>query len=70
MKYSDEPDKFMDSEVELDDVVKRMMIIAGSPELYPDLARTQVGCCRLAVPYCKSFLPPSCYSETSSLPFR
>lgn len=41
MKYSEEPDKFMDSEVELDDVVKRMMIIAGSPELYPDLARTQ-----------------------------
>lgn len=41
MKYSDEPDKFMDSEVELDDVVKRMMIIAGSPELYPDLTRTQ-----------------------------
>lgn len=64
MKYCDEPDKFMDSEVELDDVVKRMMIIAGSPELYPDLARTQVGCCRRM--NCSSCLDPSCYSEKSS----
>jgi beta-catenin-like protein 1 len=42
MKYSEEPGKFMESEVDLDDAVKRMMVIAGSPELYPDFARTQV----------------------------
>lgn len=42
MKHSEEPQKFMDSELELDDVVKRLMIVAGSPELYPDLTRTQV----------------------------
>lgn len=45
MKYSDEPSKFMDSEVDLDDAVKRMMVVAGSPELYPDFARTQVLTC-------------------------
>jgi Catenin-beta-like, Arm-motif containing nuclear len=42
MKYSEEPSKFMESEVDLDDAVKRMMVIPGSPELYPDFARTQV----------------------------
>lgn len=43
MKYPDDPAKFLDSEVDLDDAVKRMMVVAGSPELYPDFARTQVG---------------------------
>lgn len=42
MKYAEEPGKFMESEVDLDDAVKRMMVVAGSPELYPDFARTQV----------------------------
>jgi Catenin-beta-like, Arm-motif containing nuclear len=49
MKYSEEPSKFMESEVDLDDAVKRMMVIPGSPELYPDFARTQVHtCCTLS----------------------
>lgn len=37
MKYSDTPEKFMDSEVELASEIKKLFVIAGSPELYPEL---------------------------------
>lgn len=39
MKYADQPDKFMDSEVDLDEDVRRLQAIAGNPELYPELIR-------------------------------
>ena len=39
-RYADEPQKFMESELDLDEEVKKLMAIAGSPELYPDLLRT------------------------------
>jgi len=34
-RYADQPEKFMDSELDLDEEVKKLMAIAGSPELYP-----------------------------------
>jgi len=37
MKHSEQPERFMDSEVELATEIKRLFIIAGSPELYPEL---------------------------------
>ncbi len=37
MKHADQADKFMDSEVELASEIKRLFVIAGSPELYPEL---------------------------------
>ncbi|XP_010940280.1 uncharacterized protein [Elaeis guineensis] len=37
MKYPDQPDKFADSEVELHEEIERLKILAGGPELYPDL---------------------------------
>ena len=39
-RYADEPQKFMESELDLDEEVKKLMAIAGSPELYPDFVRT------------------------------
>jgi beta-catenin-like protein 1 len=39
MKHSDNPEKFMASEVDLDEEVHRLQAIAGSPELYPELIR-------------------------------
>lgn len=39
MKYADQPDKFMESEVDLDEDVRRLQAIAGNPELYPELIR-------------------------------
>ncbi|KAK9819671.1 hypothetical protein WJX72_000948 [[Myrmecia] bisecta] len=39
MKHSDAPEKFMDSEVDLDESVRSLQAIAGSPELYPELIR-------------------------------
>ncbi|EFJ40460.1 hypothetical protein VOLCADRAFT_69464, partial [Volvox carteri f. nagariensis] len=37
LKYSDQPDKFLDSEVDLDEHIKSLLQVAGSPELYPVL---------------------------------
>lgn len=37
MKHPDAPDRFADSEVELHDEINRLRILAGAPELYPDL---------------------------------
>ncbi|EYU33960.1 hypothetical protein MIMGU_mgv1a004440mg [Erythranthe guttata] len=37
LKYPDNPDKFADSELELHDELQQLKILAGAPELYPDL---------------------------------
>ncbi|KAL3630375.1 hypothetical protein CASFOL_023359 [Castilleja foliolosa] len=37
LKYPDNPDKFADSEIELHDELQKLKILAGAPELYPDL---------------------------------
>eukprot|EP00262_Sarcandra_glabra_P004431 TRINITY_DN1544_c0_g7_i1.p1 TRINITY_DN1544_c0_g7~~TRINITY_DN1544_c0_g7_i1.p1 ORF type:complete len:573 (+),score=79.30 TRINITY_DN1544_c0_g7_i1:126-1721(+) len=37
MKYPDQPEKFADSEIELHDEIERLKILAGGPDLYPDL---------------------------------
>ncbi|KAH0462106.1 hypothetical protein IEQ34_009681 [Dendrobium chrysotoxum] len=37
MKYPEQPDKFADSEVELHEEIERLKILAGGPELYPEL---------------------------------
>ncbi|ERN09582.1 hypothetical protein AMTR_s00029p00164810 [Amborella trichopoda] len=39
MKYPDQPDKFADSEVELHEEIEKLKILAGAPELYPDLVQ-------------------------------
>ena len=38
IKYSDEPAKFMDSEIELNDDIQELYTLAASPELYPNLS--------------------------------
>jgi beta-catenin-like protein 1 len=37
VKFPDEPAKFVESEIELDDEIKRMHSIAAVPELYPQV---------------------------------
>lgn len=37
LKYPDQPDKFADSELELHDEIEKLKILAGGPELYPEL---------------------------------
>jgi len=39
VKFSDKPEKFMESEVELDEEIKKLHILATSPTLYPELVR-------------------------------
>ncbi|CAM6091003.1 unnamed protein product [Calypogeia fissa] len=39
MKYMEQPDKFVDSEVDLDDEVKKLHALATAPDLYPELVR-------------------------------
>jgi beta-catenin-like protein 1 len=39
MKYPDQPDKFMDSEIELDEQLKKLRLIAASPHLYPEVVK-------------------------------
>ena len=39
MKYADQPEKFMESEVDLDEEVQRLLAVAGSPELYPEFVK-------------------------------
>jgi len=34
-KFKDEPEKFMDSEIDLDEEIKNLQVIATAPELYP-----------------------------------
>ena len=40
MKYVDMPEKFMESEVDLDEEVQKLLAVAGSPELYPEFVQT------------------------------
>jgi beta-catenin-like protein 1 len=42
MKYADQPDKFLESEADLDEAVKAMLVVATAPDLYPELARRWV----------------------------
>lgn len=37
LKYPDHPDKFADSELDLHDELQKLKVLAGGPELYPDL---------------------------------
>ncbi|EFN51521.1 hypothetical protein CHLNCDRAFT_27908, partial [Chlorella variabilis] len=37
MKYAEAPDKFMESEADLDEAVKAMLVVASAPDLYPEL---------------------------------
>lgn len=37
MKHGDNPERFMDSEVDLATEIKRLFVVASSPELYPEL---------------------------------
>ena len=39
MKHAEEPAKFLESEVELDEEVHRLHALAGAPQLYPELVR-------------------------------
>lgn len=39
MKYMDQPDKFVESEVDLDEEIKKMHSLAAAPDLYPELVR-------------------------------
>ena len=40
MKHPDEPDKFMESEIELHQEIQELFVVADSPELYPILVQT------------------------------
>ena len=35
MKYAEQPDKFMESEADLDEAVKAMLVVASARDLYP-----------------------------------
>ncbi|KAK9115681.1 hypothetical protein Sjap_014628 [Stephania japonica] len=37
LKYPDQPDKFADSELQLHEEIEKLKILAGGPELYPEL---------------------------------
>lgn len=37
LKYADQPDRFADSEVELHEDLQKLKVLAGAPDLYPDL---------------------------------
>ncbi|KAG1678261.1 hypothetical protein FOA52_013881 [Chlamydomonas sp. UWO 241] len=40
LKYADQPERFLDSEADLDEHIRSLMQVAGSPELYPVLVDT------------------------------
>ncbi|KAL9320208.1 hypothetical protein ACSQ67_012047 [Phaseolus vulgaris] len=42
LKYPNQPDRFADSEVELHDELQKLKVLAGAPELYPDLVGLNV----------------------------
>ncbi|GAQ81024.1 beta-catenin-like protein 1 [Klebsormidium nitens] len=42
MKYADAPEKFVGSEVDLDEEVKKLHALSAAPELYPELVRLNV----------------------------
>lgn len=37
LKYPDQPERFADSEIELHEELQKLKVLAGGPELYPDL---------------------------------
>jgi beta-catenin-like protein 1 len=37
MKYFDQPEKFMESEIELYEEINNLFVVSASPELYPTL---------------------------------
>eukprot|EP01116_Phalansterium_solitarium_P003568 TRINITY_DN14389_c0_g1_i1.p1 TRINITY_DN14389_c0_g1~~TRINITY_DN14389_c0_g1_i1.p1 ORF type:complete len:591 (+),score=197.05 TRINITY_DN14389_c0_g1_i1:45-1775(+) len=37
VKFPDKPEKFVESEVDLDDEIKKLSVVATAPELYPEL---------------------------------
>eukprot|EP00242_Pyramimonas_sp_CCMP2087_P011677 CAMPEP_0198198424 /NCGR_PEP_ID=MMETSP1445-20131203/1901_1 /TAXON_ID=36898 /ORGANISM="Pyramimonas sp., Strain CCMP2087" /LENGTH=584 /DNA_ID=CAMNT_0043867989 /DNA_START=217 /DNA_END=1968 /DNA_ORIENTATION=+ len=39
MKYAENPDKFLESEIDLDDEIKKLHALATAPKLYPELVR-------------------------------
>lgn len=39
IKHADAPERFMDSEVDLDEAVRQLQAVASAPELYPELVR-------------------------------
>lgn len=39
MKYMEQPEKFLDSEVDLDEEIKKLHALAAAPDLYPELVR-------------------------------
>ena len=41
MKYSDQPERFMESELELYQALKGLHTVAASPELYPVFVKTK-----------------------------
>lgn len=42
LKYPNQPDRFADSELELHEELHKLKILAGAPELYPDLVNLNV----------------------------
>ncbi|KAL1365453.1 hypothetical protein HN51_013474 [Arachis hypogaea] len=42
LKYSNQPDRFADSELDLHEELQKLKILAGAPELYPDLVALNV----------------------------
>ncbi|KAK7290290.1 hypothetical protein RIF29_04601 [Crotalaria pallida] len=42
LKYPTQPDRFADSELELHEELQKLKILAGTPELYPDLVNLNV----------------------------
>lgn len=42
LKYPNQPDRFADSEVELHEELHKLKVLAGAPELYPDLVSLNV----------------------------
>jgi len=42
MKWPDTPAQFIDSEIELDNELKRLQVVATAPALYPVMVRTRV----------------------------
>jgi len=42
MKYPDDPSKFLDSEMDLDESINELQVIAGAPDLYADMIKMGV----------------------------
>lgn len=42
MKWPDDPSKFIDSELELDEELKKLQVVATAPKVYPLFVRARV----------------------------